>query len=118
VVRVEVFLKGYLKAHAIWASDKAKHGYIKDNTQSQMTVSLNLGIYISLISKLLRVNNLNPSLVSYMFACQDRRQSTIINCFMIQCHCSDGNPDLIDEILSCVVLYYLIFSFPDRGLSV
>jgi len=69
VVRIGMFLKGYLKAHGIWASDKAKNGYIKDNTQSQMTVSLNLGIYIFLISKLLRANNLNPSLVSYMFAC-------------------------------------------------
>jgi hypothetical protein len=34
VVRIEVFLKGYLKAHGKWVSDKAKNGYIKDNTQS------------------------------------------------------------------------------------
>jgi len=33
-----------LKAHGRWASDKAKDGYIKDNIQSQMAVSLNLGI--------------------------------------------------------------------------
>jgi hypothetical protein len=34
----------FLKAHGRWASDKAKYGYTKDNIQSQMSVSLNLGI--------------------------------------------------------------------------
>ena len=33
-----------LKAHDRWASDKAKYGYIKDNIQFQMAVSLNIGI--------------------------------------------------------------------------
>lgn len=33
-----------LKAHGRWASDKARDGYIKDNVESQMAVSLNLGI--------------------------------------------------------------------------
>jgi hypothetical protein len=32
-----------LKAHGRWASDKAKDGCIKNNIQSQMAVSLNLG---------------------------------------------------------------------------
>ena len=54
-----------LKAHGRWASNKAKDGYMKDNTQSQMAVSLNLGLYISLISKLLQANKPNPSLISY-----------------------------------------------------
>jgi len=30
------------KAHGRWASDKAENGYIKNNIQSQMAVSLNL----------------------------------------------------------------------------
>lgn len=33
-----------LKPHGRWASDKAKDGYIKDHLQSQIAVSLNLGI--------------------------------------------------------------------------
>ena len=33
-----------IKAHGRWASDRSKDGYIKDNTQSQLSVSLNLGI--------------------------------------------------------------------------
>lgn len=33
-----------LKAHGRWASDKEKDGYITDNLQSQIAVSLNLGI--------------------------------------------------------------------------
>ena len=33
-----------LKAHGRWSSDRSKDGYIKDTLQSQMAVSLNLGI--------------------------------------------------------------------------
>ena len=33
-----------LKAHGRWSSDLAKDGYIKDNLNSQLLVSLNLGI--------------------------------------------------------------------------
>ena len=34
----------YLKRHGQWKSDKAKDGYIKDNIQSLLSVSLSLGI--------------------------------------------------------------------------
>ena len=33
-----------LKMHGCWVTDRSKDGYIKDNLESQMAVSLNLGI--------------------------------------------------------------------------
>jgi hypothetical protein len=32
-----------LKMHGRWVTDRSKDGYIKDNLESQMAVSLNLG---------------------------------------------------------------------------
>jgi hypothetical protein len=33
-----------LKMHGRWVTDRSKDGYIKDHLESQMAVSLNLGI--------------------------------------------------------------------------